>query len=180
MTDMTDMTLINPISKSKKTNTDKKIVPLSDYKKGYKDSYASEASKESQTGSSAPGGITVKALPKSPTTQRTSQHIRISVRLPRGIVTSLTIKKNIIALWLLYRTPSLEDPEQILDLLESGGDVKDDTVGTMVNNFVYHCLSFWEQDTGKGLSDFVTERMIEDALEVEDYDMYVTLLGLIK
>ncbi|MCP3683845.1 MAG: hypothetical protein GY861_14265 [bacterium] len=123
---------------------------------------------------------TTNAPSNSPTN---SQHIRISVRLPRGIVTSLTLKKNIIAIWLLYRAPSRKDPQWILDIIEKGEDIKEDikpdTIMTIINTFVYSCLESWDKDTGKGLSDFVTELMIDEALEPNDHSIYSTLMGLI-
>lgn len=114
-----------------------------------------------------------------------SQHIKMSVRLPKGIVTSLTIKKNIIALWLLYTC----DPEalstEIIDSSEANNilcpeDIKKDeeTISKSVSSFIYKCLEKWENETGKGLSDFITEMMIEDLLE--DYVLYENLLPLIK
>ena len=141
----------------------------SDYKKGYKDQY----NKDSAPQSSAVQQSLVKSLP-------TSQHIKISVRLPRGIVTSLTLKKNIIALWMLYRTPLESDPEQVCDLIENGDPVKDDTIKEMATRFVYRSLEHWEHDTGKGLSDFVTELMIEDALEMEDHSIYQMIMANTK
>lgn len=141
--------------------------PISDMQQAFKNTYSNDAG----------------ALPKSLNKPPSSQHIKLSVRLPRGIVTSLTLKNNIIALWLLYRTPTKSDPEQVIDLLEEGLAIKEDTIKEMVSSFVYKSLDKWEHDTGKGLSDYVTELMIEDALENEDsndYTIYESLMGLIK
>ncbi len=126
-------------------------------------------------------------VPIARTSPVTSQHIKMSVRLPKGIVTSLTIKKNIIALWILYTC----DPEtlntEIIDSSEASEaqsltqeDIIEDeeTIYKLVNTFVYKCLEGWDKESGKGLSDFVTELMIEDFLD--DYDLYESLLPLIK
>ena len=150
----------------KKFNGNNGTNEASDYKKGYKDEY----NKDSAPQTSAVQRSLTKSLP-------TSQHIKISVRLPRGIVTSLTLKKNIIAIWMLYRTPLESDPEQVCTLIEEGLPVKDDTIREMVTRFVYRCLNDWEHDTGKGLSDFVTELMIEDALEMEDHSIYQMIMS---
>lgn len=164
----------NPITKDRKRVTIKKTTGLSDYKKGYKDEYNKDsAPPDSALQTSAVQTALTKSLP-------TSLHIKISVRLPRGIVTSLTLKKNIIAIWMLYRTPLESDPEQVCDLIEEGLPVKADTVKEMATRFVYRCLNDWEHDTGKGLSDFVTERMIEDALEMEDHSIYQMIMSNTK
>lgn len=104
-----------------------------------------------------------------------SQHIKMSIRLNRGVVTSLTIKKNIITLWLLFSEANTN-----LDL----SDIKDidfKKISKMVNDFVYDCMNHWENDTGKGLSDFITERMIQDIINDPDTSLvYYKLLKGIK
>ncbi len=178
----------NPVSRA---NNRKKVVKTivktiatspvpeqSDYKKGFKEQYNQDSAPPDLQGSTGSTGSTVqstlvKSLP-------TSQHIKISVRLPRGIVTSLTIKKNIIAIWILYRTPLKSDPEQVVSLIEEGLPVKEDTIKEMVTRFVYRSLNDWDHDTGKGLSDFVTELMIEDALEMEDHSIYQMIMSHTK
>ena len=115
----------------------------------------------------------------------TSQHIKMSVRLPKGIVTSLTIKKNIIALWLLYTCDpeslhtELLDVEDIMEHMTIEDVIEDEkTISKLISVFVYKCLEGWENETGKGLSDFVTELMIEDFLD--EYPLYENLMPLIK
>lgn len=136
-------------------------------------------------------------------TNQSTNHIKISVRLQRGIVgtgvTSFTIKKNIIALWLLYRQPistnhintnhinttystySLPDTPNKKEL-----ETFSKKVPKIINDFVYTCLNEWDKDTGKGLSDFITERMIKDFLEgseepgESEYPLYIKLLSTIR
>lgn len=81
--------------------------------------------------------------------------LRFSIRIS-GTVTSLSLRRNIVSLWLVL---NLEDIEGI------------DLQGK-VSNFIYSCLSKWEKDTGKGFSDFVSDLMIEDILDSEDFDKY--------
>lgn len=156
---------VNPYKKKRKKPED--IQRKSDYKQDYKDDYNNP-----QMGPNQP-------IPSTPS--QSSAHIKISIRLPRGIVTSLTIKKNIIAIWILYRTPLKTDPEQILDLIDVGlgNTIRDDTIITVVTTFVYKCMNDWNKDTGKGLSEFITELMIEDALELDDHSVYLNLMELI-
>lgn len=160
----------NPVNSRKKVV--KTVAPISDYKKGFKDQYNKDSAPVSSASPSTPV--------KSPSTQTPSQHIKISVRLPRGIVTSLTLKKNIIAIWMLYRTPLESDPEKVCDLIEDAMPVKEDTIKEMATRFVYRCIDKWDHDTGKGLSDFVTELMIEDALEMEDHAIYQMIMSYTK
>lgn len=115
-----------------------------------------------------------------PNQSNPSQHIKISVRLKRGIVTSLTIKKNIIALWIIFGN-AFDDCEvsglkgtEIID----PKNITAQMISDKVNDFVYKCLEGWDRDTGRGLSDFVTEKMIEDFLE--DYEEYGEVIFNIK
>ncbi len=139
------------------------------YGQPYKDGYDKESSGEN----CAPGGTLIVPI-------AITAHMKISIRLPRGIVTSITLKNNIIAIWLLYRTPREHDVEQVCELLEKREPVKDDTVRAMVMSFVYDCLEMWEKDTGKGLSDFITEKMIGDCLEEDDHFLYKALMQVTK
>jgi hypothetical protein len=174
--------------------------------KDRKDSEPSKASKASQnTGSLRVDDQSAKHSP--PKHSQPSQHIKISIRLKRGIVTSLTLKKSIIAIWLLYTADTDVLPlEQLEELMAvAGGTTRATTIaaaGTLeaqkelenlenlknlnafkekanelVNDFVYECLEDWDKDTGKGLSEFVTEIMIADFLE--DYDQYELILNSI-
>ena len=131
-----------------------------------------------------------KNLPITPS-QTPSLHIKISVRLgkgSKGIVTSLTIKKNTVALWLLYTC----DPEVLHTNIineeerEKGAELKPediqkdkDTVSQLISEFVYKCLEGWDKETGRGLSDFVTELMTKDILDEEDHYNYSELMRLL-
>lgn len=88
--------------------------------------------------------------------------MRISVRIA-SVVTSLSIKKNLIALWILLGEEELsEGSEQVKRLL---------------TDFVYECLDQWDHCTAKGFSDFVSDKLIESILEVDDYNSYKRILG---
>ena len=85
---------------------------------------------------------------------------RFSIRL-LGKVTSISLRKNIVSLWMILTA-------------EGNNHTKDNITGT-VSEFIYDCLGDWDQDTGKGLSDYVSERMIQEILEEDDYLAYSML-----
>lgn len=108
-----------------------------------------------------------------------SHHLKMSVRLSNGSVTSLTIKKNIIALWLLFTY----NPEEFLDMLNF--TIQENLIlykrlNKRVMEFVYECLKEWKKETGKGLSTFITESMIKELLEEEDYITFKELQKNLK
>ena len=80
--------------------------------------------------------------------------IRFSIRIS-GSVTSISLRKNIIALWLVMNgiTDSKSFHNYILD-------------------FIYKCLSVWQKNDAKGFSDYVSACMIEDLLSGEDFVAY--------
>ena len=97
---------------------------------------------------------------------RLNQSIRIPLRISNS-VTSLSLRKNLIALWILLRDNVHEHNDPILQPLKS----KD-----LLTDFVYNCLDQWEEDTAKGFSDFVSEKLIESILEENDYIEYKKIL----
>ena len=88
------------------------------------------------------------------------QHIKFSVRV-NGRVTSITLKKNTIALWFMF-SPFRNNEDDIL---------------SYVNDFIVDCSDDWDKDDGKGLSEHVTERMIETLLEKDDIRSYQRLVA---
>lgn len=78
--------------------------------------------------------------------------INITIRI-NGSVTSVSLKKNLVALWLLL----------------NGGYKKWRMV---IVDFVYCCLDEWEGESAKGFSDFVSDKMFEDFLEASDVLLY--------
>ena len=117
----------------------------------------------------------IKPIIKAETQQQT-QHVKVSIRLPGGIVTSLTIKKNIIALWILFAMEEKIDDIDDIDEAVVNGQVyqKLPNIPNQLNDFIYECMSSWEKETGKGLSDYVTECLIKDFLD-DDYELYCIL-----
>ena len=102
-----------------------------------------------------------------------TQHIKMSIRLSNGIVTSLTIKKNIVALWIIFAKTNSD-----IDLTT---ELNFDKLSSLVNTFVYKCMNDWKQNTGKGLSDFITEKMIRNILnDGNTYSIYCDLIKGIK
>lgn len=83
--------------------------------------------------------------------------LRFSIRITRKSVSSVSLKKNIVSIWLLLvvSNPSLYKKSKKL-----------------IMDFIYDSLNYWKKDTAKGFSDFVTERMIQDILEKEDFLEY--------
>ena len=96
---------------------------------------------------------------KSPGNQG-SKSFRIAVRI-NGSVTSISMRKNITALWLV---------------LSDIGKVKQKD---FILDFVYSSLDLWNGDTAKGFSDFVSEKMIAQILEKDDYHEYKKILTYI-
>ena len=94
-----------------------------------------------------------------------SNHIRMSLRID-GKVTSITLKKKIIALWLIYN----------VGINESNIEEKISSLKTSVFDFVYECLKGWHYLSGKGLSDFITNKMISEILEKEDYAVFLNII----
>ena len=93
------------------------------------------------------------------TTSKNNSALRFSVRIS-GTVTSLSLRRNIVALWLSLSFDKID---------------KIDLQGK-VSNFIYANLSDWKNNTGKGFSDFISEKMIEDTLEGDDFNKYRKIL----
>lgn len=89
--------------------------------------------------------------------------LRFSIRVSKR-VTSISLRKNIVSLWMV---------------LNGETNASKDTMLIMVSDFIYESLDYWNNDTGKGLSDFVSERMIQEILEDEDYQMYRSISALL-
>lgn len=94
-----------------------------------------------------------------------STALRYSIRIS-GSVTSISLRRNLVSLWLTLNTD---------DIKEFNSGVKGKLNG-LVQNFIYGCLSDWKQDNGKGFSDFVSDMMIKDILDREDFRKYRQIL----
>ena len=81
---------------------------------------------------------------------RITNTIRFSIRLGKR-VTSISLRKNNIALWILLKNEDLTD-------------LSKEDISNTVLNFIYVCLNDWNNDNGKGLSEYVSERMIQGSL----------------
>lgn len=73
-----------------------------------------------------------------------------------GKTTSITLKKNIVSLWIL-----------LIDIELSESKIKQE-----ITNFVYECANIWEGKSAKGFSDFITEQIILSILEESDSKKY--------
>lgn len=83
--------------------------------------------------------------------------VKFNIRMGVGssAPTSITLRKNIIALWILLMDKADRDPyELIQEFIEKV------------------CLKRWKKESGKGLSDFVTKCMIHSFLESDDFQLY--------
>lgn len=98
---------------------------------------------------------------------KNSEHTKISLRVD-GKVTSITLKKNIIALWLIFGTD--------IDIVNTELDV----LSYEVNDFIYSCLDKWENNTAKGLSAYITNRMVKAFLNKKKYKSYLRVIRGIK
>lgn len=85
--------------------------------------------------------------------------IMMSIRI-QGKGTSVSLRKNIVSLWLL--------------LLE-----KDDNKWfSHLNDFIYTCADEWcnkGHESAKGFSDFVSRKMIQSVLDEKDYKSYLRI-----
>jgi len=104
----------------------------------------------------------MEGITKTKTIQKT---ITIPIRV-RGRTTSITLKKSTVALWVLFIAEQEQD--SFLKLKEK------------IVNFVYKCLDLWDGRTAKGLSDFVTEKMILELLEEGDLKKYRRILTILS
>lgn len=82
--------------------------------------------------------------------------LRYSIRI-QGAVTSISLRKNLVALWL---TLNFDD------------SLKENNLNNFVLDFIYDSISDWKNDNGKGLSDFISDKIIEDILEKRDFEQY--------
>ena len=104
---------------------------------------------------------------KSSQSCRGSSSIRISVRITPNTVSSISLKKNIISLWLLGTENEKSEKNKNKNFVRNVRNVRD---------FMYQCLDKWKYNTAKGFSDFVTEKMIQDILEELDFIEYKKIL----
>ena len=72
--------------------------------------------------------------------------LKYSIRIS-GSVTSLSLRKNIVGLWLTLNEE---------DAIEFDSNIKGKLNG-VVQNFIYKCLSDWKRHDARGFSDFVSE-----------------------
>lgn len=98
--------------------------------------------------------------------KKESNHaLRYSIRIA-GSVTSLSLRRNLVALWLALNSDVSFDK-----VIGTNPGIKGSLNGQILN-FIYKCLGKWEGNTGKGFSDFVSDMMIADILEDDDFKKY--------
>lgn len=91
-------------------------------------------------------------MPTAQNIQRSSMKVSIRVL---GKVTSFTLRKDIVSLWI------------VLNNLEEAKRYRNEVI-----DFSNQCLVYWNKDTGKGFSEFITTHMIQDILEKGDFNTY--------
>lgn len=96
---------------------------------------------------------TNQTIPKS---RNTTRSLRFSLRLSNQKVTSVSINTNIVILFLLFH-PKLQqtNPEKIKFPTSSY------TAKAIVTDYMISCLSKWNQNSGKGLSDWMTDKLLQ-------------------
>jgi hypothetical protein len=91
-----------------------------------------------------------------------NQHIKFTIRLQEK-VTSLTLKKNIITLWFILNFDQGSKPVTKTVILDS------------VSDFIDSWKDKWttiNKKNGKGLSDYITEKMVYSFLDSDDLKYY--------
>ena len=83
----------------------------------------------------------------------TSDSLRFSFRLG-GRSTSITLRKNIVSLWVVLLSIGIKQ------------------YNTEIYKFIDNCINDWEGETARGLSDFITEKMIQNILQKSDFRLY--------
>lgn len=98
--------------------------------------------------------------------------LRFSLRIysaeyPQGKVTSITLRKSIVILWVLFGTRNFtfENKQNLHDRIEG-----------ILTDFIHNSLKKWEYTDGRGLSDFILECMYKDFLVKSDYKRYKQLM----
>lgn len=98
--------------------------------------------------------------------------LRFSLRVysdeyPEGKVTSMTLRKSIVIIWILFGTKNFtfEKKKGLHDRIEG-----------IITDFIYESLNSWPHADGKGLSDFVSDKMFKDLLVKKDYRRYSQLM----
>ncbi len=83
--------------------------------------------------------------------------MKVSARI-NGRVTSVTVRNSICALHYLICS-------------EDGKDAYDHVLDTC-----HGIIDTWAGDTGKGLSSYITDKMVEDLLEDTEQEQYLDLI----
>jgi len=98
--------------------------------------------------------------------------LRFSLRIfspnyPKGKVTSISLKKSIVILWVIFGTQnfSFEKKKGLHDRIEQ-----------LLTDFIYKSLERWDYPDGVGLSEFILECMYEDFLVKKDYRRFKQLM----
>lgn len=92
---------------------------------------------------------------KNPKAQKkqNNESLRFSFRLS-GRSTSITLRKNIVSLWLVLSDNDKSDYNKV------------------IVDFIDKCIDDWKEDTASGLSAYITYRMIKSMLESDDFRSY--------
>jgi hypothetical protein len=85
-----------------------------------------------------------------------SKHLKFPCKL-NGSSTSVTVKKDIICIWFIFSEYRKMDVSEIYPL---------------VQEIVNECAEEWIFSSGKGFSDFVTDKIIYKTLNNADFSTY--------
>lgn len=86
--------------------------------------------------------------------------VRVPIRIS-GSVTSISLRKNLVALWILL------------------SDMEPKDYKSPLTDFIYKCSDSWKENTAKGFSEFISEKLIESILDSNDYVDYKKILAKI-
>lgn len=109
-------------------------------------------------------------------------HIKFSVRLSglNGKPTSLTLKKDTIVLWFLF-----SNNKEVIKVRENvnkkikkinKSELYSVYIEPLIQDFVLEQINLWEDESGKGLSEFVTKNMIRSIMDRKTHKKYNLIL----
>lgn len=123
--------------------------------------------------------------PVSNASNTATSNYKVSVRLIPGnkIVTSISINTKLLSLWLLISviTKMESDPKEAEVLIKKVAHQS--SLRNYISDFIHKKLTYWNKDSGKGLSDYISSCIyfeICKCLEIDTADFTEFYNNVIK